>query len=344
MSERVLILHIGPHKTGSTSLQNRLLNSRAHLNSNGFEYPLFGITHFAHHDIYRFLAPHHEASSDMSELGLKALTESGSNIILSSEDFIYLPVESLQRLRQLFEGFRIEVVLFLRNPVDLWPSHWQEMVKNGRDEPLIDYIGAYFGVTDTIDFRYMHPVSQATRFAKVFGRENLRLFCYDNILAENDDLIGFFVRNILQIPALPSDKTLLINRSLRPDTIELLRCLNERFRFKTGVSPKARILSAFLKVQRTLEQYDDYKAFSDAAEAHACTITLDGSSEFFRNRERLVMNRFGDRIENAFAPDRVFVQERRRTYRYGVRYWIDRFGYNNFIDGTLATLSLGQSE
>jgi hypothetical protein len=341
MAAPALILHVGPHKTGSTSLQHRLLNSQAYLNQHGFAYPAFGLSQFAHHRIYSFLKGDQAAAGDVTEAGIKRLALDGVNTILSSEDFIYLQPDRLQRLNLLLQGFRIEVILFVRTPIELWPSHWQELIKHGRDETLLEYLGAFFGLTNTIDARYMNPAGQAARFAQAFGREHVRIFCYNNIVAEGIDLFDYFAEQILHLPPkLPRQPTSQINKSLRPDMIELLRCLNERFAQRTGQHPQSRILAAYQRHQKEIEAGARYGEFKTAFVQHGLKVQMDSTSETFRRRDIQLMNQFGDRIENPAAADKLFSGDFKKTLVYGARYWTDRFGFGDFVDATLERLAV----
>ena len=55
----------------------------------------------------------------------------------------------------------------------------------------------------------------------------------------------------------------------------------------------------------------------------------------FRIREKGLLHRFGHRIENKAAPDRIFIRDEfSRAVASAPRYWVDRFqqiGYVNEI-------------
>jgi hypothetical protein len=341
LAQPLLILHAGPHKTGSTALQLRLITAREHLNANGWDYPLFGLSQFGHHRINAFLKGELADAGDVTEESLRSLAAIRRNVILSSEDLIYQPPEQLERLRGLLEGFRIQVVMFVRTPVQLWPSHWQELVKHGREESLLEYLGACFGVNTTINPVHMQPMHQAQRFAQVFGRKRVRLFCYNNIVAAGTDLFDFFIDKVLGLPpVLPWLPTVVINPSLESHTAEMLRCLNERFRREHNRSPGSDITAAYTTARAEIEAMPRYAEFRAAFEQHARTVTLDSDNDFLRRRDHQLLRLLGDRIENLAGPDQLYAQEYSRTIPYGTPYWADRFGFGDLVEEVSTRLAV----
>jgi hypothetical protein len=338
-----MILHVGPHKTGSTALQLRLITARAHLQSHGYDYPLIGLSQYGHHRINPFLYGDTAEAQDVTEESLRALAAHGTNMVLSSEDLIYQEADQLERLRNLLDGFAIQIVLFIRTPVQLWPSHWQELVKFGRPESLLEYLGACFGVNSLIKPNNMNPVYQAQRFSQVFGRQNVRMFCYNNIVDDGIDLFEFFLDTVLHIPpVLPRLPTVVMNPSLPPNMVELLRCLNEHFQQRHARSPGSDLTAAYHANRAQIEADPRYAGFVTGFAKHARSVTLDSEAEFFRRRERQLVRFLGARIENRAAPDRIFTTRHARTVNYGTPYWADHFGFAGYVDDVLDLLTRPQ--
>lgn len=342
MNDKLVILHVGPHKTGSTSLQYRLLKAREHLQQHSFEYPEFGISQFAHHQICSFLAGNLREAGNVSAESLKAFMAPRSRVILSSEDFIYLSKERLLNLRALLPDCDFQVVIFIRTPVDLWPSHWQELVKHGRDETLIEYLGAFCGWNTTIEAQIMNPFVQATKFAEVFGRERIRMFCYDNIVDSGIDIFDFFWGEVLGLTgAAPPGERRSLNPSLPLERIEMLRSLNDRFHQLTGRRPDDLVLGRYQKHLDRIESEPRYEDFCQVFKEKAPEIHLESTQEMIRNRERMLLNNFGDRIENKAAPNKIFGRDIfKKKIKYGQRYWTLRFGFGGFIDHVFNELDL----
>ena len=340
MAEKRVILHAGPHKTGSTALQHGLFNTRVQLGAHGFSYPDIGIKHMGHHGLQTLLHNSKDVLKATAEKITAELT-SVDQIILSSEDFVYLSPESLTALKALFPSYRFEIILFIRSPINLWPSHWQELVRSGRPDSLIEYLSAICGWNSAFSQAILNPMMQATRFSDVFGRDAVRMFSYDNIVDRHVDIYDFFWRHVLGIKAKPP---VLDQRRRNPSMdsalTEILRSLNEAYRAKTGQQHNQFVMSRYQRHQETIEASAEYTAFRDAYLANAAEVTLTSNQEFVRNREQVLMANFADRIENKAAPDRLHI---RRTFKrkiiYGQRYWADRFGFGKWIDQVLETIA-----
>ena len=341
MPEKRLVLHVGPHKTGSTSLQYGLLKSQKTLNELGFTYPEMGLEQFAHHRIYTML---NNPDKSVGAAFLDGLTKSvgdADTVILSSEDFIYLPEFRLQELKRAFVGYRIEIVIFIRSPVDLWPSHWQELIKHGWTHTLLEYIGSYSGWTDTIDASIMNPFVQASKFARVFGRDSIRMFSYDNMVDSKKDIYDVFWTNILGISAAPPIvERRKLNESLNGTMIEVLRSLNEHHQSISGAKPSNFVISRYQPQRAAIEDTAGYKEFARAFEAHAVTLNLDNTQELFRNRERMLINNFGSRIENKAAADQLNTRQVfKRKITYARSYWTYRFGLQGWVEDVLRQIT-----
>lgn len=341
MTDKTIILHCGPHKTGSTYLQYELKKEQQALAQAGWTYPKYGIVQFSQQKVYSWLSGTLEADAEVNEESFRALLSQHERLIISSEDFIYLSHDRLIKLRNLLLGWRIQIVLYVRSPVDLWPSHWQELVRHGWDATLLEYLANHAAWVGSVDAKIMDPCVQARKFSEIFGRDSIRLFCYENIVDAGDDLFKHFWTKILGIdtPA-PVAEERRINASQPGAAIELLRSLNELYIEQRGTSPRNRILAAFQKNKGTVEALSDYAGFLSFINSKSSNILLDSRQEFFQVRERRLVHEFGERIENAESNSRLFNRKFfERRIPYMTRYWVDRFGYRPFIEEVLSLLN-----
>jgi hypothetical protein len=339
---RRLVLHVGPHKTGSTYLQNRLLKNRDSLLSYGWDYPELGLRQFAQHRIYHWLQGHEAAAGDVSDAAMGEMLLSAPRIILSSEDFVYLSPDRLRKLKSLLPDMDVQVVYFIRTPVDLWPSHWQELIRHGRDDTLLEYVASFAGWTKVFEPATMNPVAHITKFADVFGRESLKLICYDNIVQDGGDLFDFFWTHIIGLAeTAPPGETRIIHPSQPLHMIEMLRSLNQIYRERTGKSPGDRLLGPYQKQRKTIEASAAYDGFKAAFGEHAGSLRLSSRQEAIRVLDRRMLNLFGDRIINKADGDRLFARDVfERTVPYAHRYWTDRYGFAGYVEMILAGLDV----
>lgn len=139
-----LILHIGQHKTGTTSLQHQLAKHRPYLRSVGAIFPELPRWKYAHHALFphffglercdpyvfrrlgdspsRVIAASRAAWERVKKMVIK---EDPLSVILSSETFFRAGIEEemgrfASILREVFD--EIEVVCYIRNPAELLVS------------------------------------------------------------------------------------------------------------------------------------------------------------------------------------------------------------------------------
>jgi hypothetical protein len=147
---RTCVVHIGTHKTGTTSLQMASSRHSADLQRHNYLYPRTGRPPGAadgHHHIARELSgdrrfrPEYGAAADL----LAEVRDSYQDVILSSEDFecsVLDPCgfEAFVRLLRA-NHFAIRVIVYLRNQVDYAQSLYQTMLPFG----VPDSFGAFLG-------------------------------------------------------------------------------------------------------------------------------------------------------------------------------------------------------
>jgi hypothetical protein len=123
MTKRICYIHIGPHKTGTTSIQWFLRENRAELLKHGYFVPESGNVHGGHHPLVRQLCgqevpQHHRcAAAKFMEALASTLCEA---VVISSE-----ALEGLLRQRESASAFfnrirelnlKPKLVVFPRDP------------------------------------------------------------------------------------------------------------------------------------------------------------------------------------------------------------------------------------
>lgn len=146
---RRCFIHLGTHKTGTTSLQYLLHKRRRRLADLGFLYPQQGrprIARHGHHNLAwelsgdRRFDPAAGCVSDM----LREVERSGLDVILSSEDFEcsvhHTPQFDgfMERMRRA--DFRVIWVLYVRNQIDYAKSLYGSILENGAGIPFGSYL------------------------------------------------------------------------------------------------------------------------------------------------------------------------------------------------------------
>lgn len=130
-----VVLHIGPHKTGTTALQ-------AHLHAAGLTDPCYptagrttpdGTLTLGHHPLARLLRAQGTERSELEAIAsdIRAESDGASVVVLSSEAFVLAGAEGVARTRWFLEQLhpeRVRVVAFLRESLTHRVSLFQDKV------------------------------------------------------------------------------------------------------------------------------------------------------------------------------------------------------------------------
>ncbi|MDB6455123.1 hypothetical protein [Falsirhodobacter sp. 20TX0035] len=220
---RTILLHVGPHKTGTTALQRFWQENRDHLARNGVLYPG---QDDAHHALAHDLLGWKVRKFDRDKLLAACAEIECDTVILSSEDFSFLNTDQLRRLRNLLEGHEVRVVYFLRRIPDALYSFWQETIKQGRSATFAE-VADGFPANQTSGQAFFDPVTQLRGITEVFGHNVLDVFSYDVIRGSRTDILGAFSQRYLT-GELPHAGLKKKNAAPSLAKIELARQINQR--------------------------------------------------------------------------------------------------------------------
>ncbi len=212
-NERKLVIHIGNHKTATTSIQKTLFANRTHLRKQGFELFSQNMDGSLRRmgNIHPWIKEHGNRRvihADLPE-ALGALT---GNIILSSELFSWVfnehEIHKFQRGVAEYFG-EICIVSFLRRQDQHVISHYQQASKKGK----IHAAGFYAqGNTALPPFRdhyyaYLDYNRRVGYWANAFGESSMVIRLFDTSELKNGDAVDdFFAAVGLEILHRPKNK------------------------------------------------------------------------------------------------------------------------------------------
>ncbi len=196
MPDRVCVLHVGTHKTGTTSLQYFLQSNAEALERAGIAFSKtgwYGVVPGNHNVAWDLLAGHFDNYVRQLKHELQEL--SAQSIVLSAEDLSLLhqrPLE-LARFIEMIRGagFNPKILVYLRDQAGFAESMYAERIKHGSVEQFEEYVervidsGTHEAGGSTIDFRYDRMLDS---FAEAVGRENVLARPYSR---SGDDLAIF---------------------------------------------------------------------------------------------------------------------------------------------------------
>lgn len=303
-----LIIHIGPHKTASTFIQAHLEQNRKVLSERGVCFPTR----------LRLPPGHHKVLAALKNRDHAALKELRQEIepyeqgVLSSENFTHCTRADIAFLAEVFEGFDVRILFYYRELHEVWPSHWQERIKQGEHVTWPEYALSVFGCSGRVELDYVRPAVVLARWAKVFGMERIDIFPYSEIvdsaagaLLPLCDLLGVDVRD-LEIAAGQGR-----NSSYPPERVEALRALNLDHRIRFNRSTVA-VRRGYMNAVDTIERDPAFQDFREHFRIHARSSIIRADNVFIKHLKTSFVNKFGGRLmayicEEAKVPEKHVV-------------------------------------
>lgn len=242
-----LLLHVGSHKTGTTTIQHFLAGQRPYLRSNGVYYPdvraFFGGRSEAHHKVAHSLSsncPEQRQRLQAFRGHLKHQSERYDLIVLSAEPFYRLVMNDedfdetqknlnsphaarrayLDNVADYFSDFDTEILLYLRRPDRFAEAIYKSSVVN------TEFCGGFAKSRTKKSFRYKYRY-QIDEFGARFGK--IHVHSYEDA-ANAGLLIDFF--GALGIPAPPRT----VAENLRSSVNDLAALWIDRSKQKRSLS------------------------------------------------------------------------------------------------------------
>jgi hypothetical protein len=243
MSRKQLILHVGFHKSGTSSLQESLHVQRQELLENGISYPSIGYTgRKAHHRIAWALTqkpwgwktrggettPYRHFSRIIGRINRSKVQK----IVLSTEFFSELTADQIQKIKLAVKNRDVKILFTIRPLAKILASSYQQYLKYGIKADYEKWLHAVLDepgvakLTPTFWKRHQHA-EVIQRWSDVFGPESVTLIVADET---RPDFLYEAVNSYLELPegSLKAQPT-GTNRSLSMEEVSLLLEINNRF-------------------------------------------------------------------------------------------------------------------
>ena len=216
-----ILLHIGKQKTGTTSLQEYFYKNRKKLRENGVYYPKTGLRGQSHSEIAGILQqPVNPSNQVLIEELLREITNCGFHkIIISCEG---LEKVSPQKLKNVFTGYQLKPIVYLRNQVDFLAScYLQHIQETFKSTALEDFLT--LSRNSKLDYK-----GYLRKYKSVFGND-IGVSLYDKDYLYNGDIVDDFLEKYLkeERSSLPERNNLRRNRSIGWHTARFKLALNE---------------------------------------------------------------------------------------------------------------------
>lgn len=234
------IVHIGPHKTGTTALQAAFWNNRKAVAKQGVHYAsngrhamtavLAGIEHISPWTVDKRPPPMWKWERLLNDIR----SSKSKRVLLSSEFFADAKPENAARVIQQLDPKRVQIVVTLRPLSRILTSQWQQFVQNqntfGFDEFLRKTLDDPHPAKPPVFWRRHRHDDLIRRWADLVGPDHLTVVALnegdrDMVLRAFEQITG------LKTGTLAADPTIQ-NRSMTLPEIETIRHFNIAFKEK----------------------------------------------------------------------------------------------------------------
>ncbi len=230
------LVHIGPHKTGSTAIQVALQEARPLLAEHGVVYATGGASHRPDRAGWALGVRGRPAGSPQppiehwERLVQEVAAAGDQRVCVSNEDFGRATPELAERIVTDLGGDAVHVVAVARRLDRYLPSQWQERVKAGDHRPYDEWLGRVLATDEEWDWDrrnvwFSHDLAQLVpRWTDVVGPDRFTLILSDEtdrelLPATFDALLGLPPGTVRPNP----DRS---NRGLSLAETELLRAVH----------------------------------------------------------------------------------------------------------------------
>ncbi len=281
------VIHIGPHKTGTTYLQTRLFGAQKYLDANRSVYPTAwlvpnGVSH------YRLAQLLQEGKYTEIERDIDQLTANHDTVIISSEDLSLLNLRSIDLIGRLLSEHDVIIVFSIRPWPDRMLSLWKQTLFGGGTENLPRFAAQH--LADPRMSYVINDIAAIEGWCQVFGRSKVALISYPDLIADRIDIFDYFLETF--VGTASTDRSPAVSRAHEsPDFIgaEIARSLNVISKTKSLPFGEGYYFLSHAEQHRP-------KAVEDALGVHALHVHLDDSAPLWDHMRYEMLSRFGDLI------------------------------------------------
>lgn len=309
---KTVFLHIGMHKTATTTIQESLRINEDTLADFGCAIPSSGVTGQTHNNVafdIRGLSRFDPKKGGIDDLVDEMAKSTFDSFIVSAEALDYLESKEIAALREKLSQFDVRIIVFLRRQVEWLQSEWSELVK------LRFYQHDFATLVDSkisrdrrlSYFEFLEPWSSA------FGKENLRVVAFE----KGGFRTGNVFLDFLEVCEVPADHdwqlASAVNVSPSIKTLEVIRKYVHHY---SGVLSSSALLGRCRRIVEYAERHDwngvplnliDRTIYM--AVQKRFQRTNDGVAEKYLDRERLFSEDFEDRPVTEYDVESMNVDE-----------------------------------
>lgn len=219
-----IYLHIGSHKTGTSSVQRNLDFSREYIEKHGYFFFNYGVNGERGSNNCSSWFDHKGLKSGygatlrdgfFDHVKSKASGKGFDNVVVSSECFSWIFDENVisgiaDAVGANFDN--VKVVSYIRRQDMHAVSHYQQRVKTDAERLFFEGgNGALPDVCDKLNL-YLNYYDRFSKWGKAFGTRNVAIKLFDRKSLINEDVVDDFFEGVLDVP--PPDRKKKVNVSV----------------------------------------------------------------------------------------------------------------------------------
>lgn len=124
-----IVIHIGPHKSGTSALQSFFHINQQFLSEQNLVYPLFGNTWNNHHPIVDCFKTRSGIDECKQFIAEQIAEHAGQKSLLFSSEMFCEYGFDCQEFWELFDGLSVKIIAYIRNPCDQLVSAYNQVVR-----------------------------------------------------------------------------------------------------------------------------------------------------------------------------------------------------------------------
>ena len=254
MTEKICFLHLGFHKTATTSIQLTCRNNSKILKKKNIETPEFknernkisgnhtgqlrNIFDLSNKNLFsqvkrEGIEPKQSNSLEGHIFEFLRLLRSKNNIFLSGEGIPLFPKESLERMVIEIEahGFQIHPFALVRSPYAYLNSALQQTIKGGKHYPWIGLSDDQLQNLEIVEksLKLPNTVTSIKRLQSIFA-ESIHFYPFSTATKDPEGPVAFVLKNILKQDDLKEFEMTNANQSLSNFATRVQNILNKEMR------------------------------------------------------------------------------------------------------------------